>query len=431
MYHLPIHMPNKTEILIPKHGRGSYTNKLPKVTDQEKLERISSNKYISHSSRSRIVHYSKPEKKKIQKKRRFNNEVENDNNPLAKLNFAGHANTNNQNSSGDLRKWTQHKSEKHKSAVKQRRGSCLSGVRQGKHGGNPSYAPEGDKGRWIRVYEAKGAQMYEHHRCRMSKKMKLARGGSYFDEDEGPEDIDTDTTLNEFNQIQLKINSKHHLRTAFETSRLAPSPTPEDQDSFQLNNKEKRHTAPPKFTEPKRWGATLHRNKLCEACSIHCSVDHRTVFACAYCSTIWHLSCLRTNCGDHNFIPTHSNTYACDECREEINFSRNEFEKNKLEIYQGHLEAYYASLVAAKWRQHVAAHRYYTMRRFLVRLQAMARAFKLRHAFRAQRRALPRPMKLHLKCANNLSIADWDTQKADPYVIITILDAKVSHHVQV
>ena len=122
MYHLPIHMPNKTEILIPKHGRGSYTNKLPKVTDQEKLERISSNKYISHSSRSRIVHYSKPEKKKIQKKRRFNNEVENDNNPLAKLNFAGHANTNNQNSSGDLRKWTQHKSEKHKSAVKQRRG---------------------------------------------------------------------------------------------------------------------------------------------------------------------------------------------------------------------------------------------------------------------------------------------------------------------
>ena len=68
--------------------------------------------------------------------------------------------------------------------------------------------------------------------------------------------------------------------------------------------------------------------------------------------------------------------------------------------------------------------RYFTMRRFLVRLQAMARAFKLRHAFRMKRRVEPRPLKVRLVRGTNIPVADWDNKKADPYVILTVLDEK-------
>ena len=64
------------------------------------------------------------------------------------------------------------------------------------------------------------------------------------------------------------------------------------------------------------------------------------------------------------------------------------------------------------------------MKRFLVRLQAMARAFKLRHTFMQKRRNMPRPLRVHLTKGIDLAIADWDNQKADPYVILTVIDEK-------
>jgi len=64
------------------------------------------------------------------------------------------------------------------------------------------------------------------------------------------------------------------------------------------------------------------------------------------------------------------------------------------------------------------------MKRFLIRLQAMARAFKVRHTFKDTRLAMQRPLRIFLNRGIDLPIADWDNQKADPYVIFTVLDEK-------
>jgi len=353
--------------VIPKHNRGSYKNKLPKVTASESLQRSTTNKYINDHSRSRITKYSQQARefeKSVQQSKGgkggrqrsrskdsntssntnnnffgddfdddYDNDNDNNNNSLrrrsrSQSSIAGAGNNKskqNLSQPSQIRQWTKNKSDRHRSATK-RRGSILAGLKQGRLGNNLSMAPDGEQGRWVRVYESKVAKIYEHHRCRMSKKMKLAKGGSYFDENKGPEDIDTDTTVREYNEIQNKIGAQHHVNTAFINSRFsAPA-----NDSNQILHAETAHHSKidfvPKFTEPQRWSSTLGRNKLCEECSEHCSVDGRTVYACKYCSTIWHVDCLYAR--DKSFLPPNNpNNYACDECKAEIRFSKKEYEQ--------------------------------------------------------------------------------------------------------
>ena len=189
----------------------------------------------------------------------------------------------------------------------------------------------------------------------------------------------------------------------------------------------------PKFTAPQRLPFGSKRNKYCEICGQSCTVQ-QTIgipttlvvrssspvnldIGCLYCSAVFHAGCISTACPD----PAN---FCCTDCVFEINYSKKHFEKEKLMIYEHHLEQYYATLIVAKWRSRVCKTRYITMKRFLIRLQAMARAFKLRHSFKQMRRQKPRPLRVHIISGSNLCPSDYDNGLSDPYVIITVLDEK-------
>ena len=52
--------------------------------------------------------------------------------------------------------------------------------------------------------------------------------------------------------------------------------------------------------------------------------------------------------------PKDLNEFVCPECVDEIDYSKKSYEKEKLSIYEEHLEKHYATIIVSKWRGIVA-----------------------------------------------------------------------------
>jgi len=307
---------------------------------------------------------------------------------------------------------------------------------------NPKLESKHTTKRWLQMYEERVGKMYEKHRCRING------GGGQPD---SPGDVQ-DMALYDFtHQNMIEDESKKDIMSRMATKTIDLTENADGTSRYGDHYE-------PRFTQPQPLAAGSARNKFCEGCNENCapvapaakkalerarrkkakklraengpgrpqqipplgpdsSDPDTTDLGCKYCSAVYHKHCLPL---DHPY----SKVFVCPDCYVEISCSKQQYEKEKMEIYEEHRVRHYATLICAKWRCIVAKSRYVTMKRFLIRLQAMARAFKLRHKFKQLRRMAPRPLRIHLIRGEDLPVADWDNQKADPYVILTVLDEK-------
>ncbi|GMI13932.1 hypothetical protein TrLO_g4218 [Triparma laevis f. longispina] len=362
--------------VVPPHNLGSYYDNLPQLSARERIQKYSTDRYMSKISRVLLQKYS-PTPQSLQ-------------------------------TSSSTSTLSETATKKNDSVIKGLK-SGLTG--QNNPGGIWKDIEDERERKWVKVYEDRVGKIYEKHRCRVEggKKKEVAV--------ESLEKFAVgDLRLLELNEAE-RLQKEKDTRTvsAFNEGK---------QIDFKLSTegKSKYNGADftPKFIKPRRLPTGSKRNKFCEACGLNCSVDGGGDLGCSYCSAVYHQSCL-----DPSFsLPKRPTDFVCPDCVDEIDYSKRHYEKEKLTIYEEHLEKHYATMIVSKWRGMVAKSRYVTMKRFLIRLQAMARAFKLRHSFMQTRRSMPRPLRVHLNRAINLPVADYDNQRADPYVIMTVIDEK-------
>lgn len=380
--------PSPEAVVVPKHNLGSYYDNLPRLSSRERIQKHATNRFCTSESRTLLRKFSE-EKQVVRVKQEVQEEV---------------------------------KAE-----------TVLRGLRAGMTGSNnpgglwkamedgPEGSTEGKIRKWAKIYEERVAKIYEKHRCRVGGGgIGPAANKNFSVEDFELAKLDNaDATDMERAERSVFMMKSHHVSL----------------DGKEING----GAYVPKFTAPQKLPFGSRRNKFCEECGLNCSVEQKLNIlsadegqspdvdnatlrdgnvGCLYCSVVFHLRCLPKS----SYV--NPSKFVCPDCIDEINFSKSHYEKEKLAIYHAHLETHYATIIVAMWRSRVAKSRYITMKRFLVRLQAMARAFKLRHNFKQMRRMQPRPLRIHLKDGRDLPVADWDNQLSDPFVILTILDEK-------
>ncbi|GMI15763.1 hypothetical protein TrVE_jg6162 [Triparma verrucosa] len=363
--------------VVPPHNLGSYYDNLPKLSARERIQKYSTDRYMSKISRVLLQKYSSSPSRSLQE--------------------------------------SQSATSISQSSDKSQSESVIQGLKDGLTGQNnpggiwKDLTDERSR-KWVKVYEDRVGKIYEKHRCR------VGAGGKKKSQAELEKFAVGDLRLLELNEAERveKEKQANVVNVFGDGKKIDYRLSPEGKDKYNGVD------FTPKFIKPRRLPKGSKRNKFCESCGLNCSVDGGGDLGCSYCSAVYHSSCL-----DPSFsLPKRPENFVCPDCIDEIDYSKRHYEKEKLIIYEEHLEKHYATLIVSKWRGMVAKSRYVTMKRFLVRLQAMARAFKLRHNFMQMRRNMPRPFRVHLDKAINLPVADYDNQRADPYVILTVIDEK-------
>ena len=382
----PLHDDDNATV-VPKHNLGNYSQSLPRLSSRERIQKYTTERFMSSESRALLKKFAG--EKQLED---VHQEVEEEDKAETILKGLKAGMTGNNNPGG---LWKRIEDDE----------------------GLGTKAEQQKVKKWVRIYEERVGKMYEKHRCRVGGG-GIGRASEY-NQDFSVEDFD----IARLEQIDVEENYKTQralqmMRT--DSVRLDGLVTP----GLQYE---------PKFTAPKRLPFGSKRNKYCEVCGLGCTVEPTIAptsiatrasspttsdLGCSYCSAVYHSTCLTTP------PPLDPSNFVCPDCVFEIGYSKKHYEKEKLVIYQHHLEQYYATLIIAKWRSRVCKTRYITMKRFLIRLQAMARAFKLRHSFKQMRRQKPRPLRVHIISGSNLCPSDYDNGLSDPYIIIAVLDEK-------
>lgn len=173
-----------------------------------------------------------------------------------------------------------------------------------------------------------------------------------------------------------------------------------------------------KWIAPEKWDLSIKRNVLCEICNQNISFCPSIDAYCSLCNVVAHITCLSAS--DRKLM--YRNCWICRDCHEEINYSKDKYlAKKKDESYKKASQE--AQVKIAKiWRGRQALQKYRRIYKIIVKMQQSLRTFQRRNLLQAFRKTIPRPLGVKVVRAFDLPKADWDTGKADPYVLITVVE---------
>jgi len=179
------------------------------------------------------------------------------------------------------------------------------------------------------------------------------------------------------------------------------------------------------FNKAQEWPVCADRSIYCFKCHGSCSsgIIKNDVIKCKFCSAVIHRKCLEKvlNSKQRN-TPVESTT--CFDCEQELKMSELAYKMKKKNAENEIRKENMASKLCATWRSRTEAKKYKKNKNTVLHFQAILRASKLKRRFYCKRRDRPRPMLINVIRGINLSEADWENNKADPYVILTVLNKK-------
>lgn len=190
------------------------------------------------------------------------------------------------------------------------------------------------------------------------------------------------------------------------------------------------------WVAPQRWDRSATRNTMCEICFQPVSCCPSIDITCSLCNVVAHISCLTNEQRNQCF----RNSWICGDCASDIEYSKEHFIVNRTK--KNYLEAATAGQISISkvWRRYRIFRMYRTAIRAILRLQGnafivkcspdmllvveFARSLHRKQLLMGFRRSLIRPLSLRVVRCLDLPICDADTEKCDPYIYISTVNAK-------
>mmetsp|Transcript_34044 Transcript_34044/g.49957 ORF Transcript_34044/g.49957 Transcript_34044/m.49957 type:complete len:612 (+) Transcript_34044:864-2699(+) len=366
-------------ITIGKHGQGSYWDHLPKLTDKERIRQLATHRFVTQNARYKIKKFSLK------------------NRPSSAPSTVG--------STG--RKNSLSKRKEMYDDVCSRMNDMKGCDKSIEKRNDPSesvdettedlaeHESSSREGRWTIEYKRRVTQINisppaaefestdSNNHCGDASKKNT----------EKKTNLKSPNTSNKHGKGQQNFRLLHKFDCLDHTAHLPP---------------------PPKFVTPKKYPCSAYRNKVCCVCTMPADGDS-LLQRCILCPAVAHAHCT-------NDKYEQQQSFTCEECSYEVNKSKDMVTKHVETEKETAQFNFHAAKVCAMWKSKAKANREKKVQISVVRLQSIVRTFFIHKKLYEERRQVQRPIKIEIICGINLPVADWDNKKADPYIILTVLD---------
>lgn len=196
---------------------------------------------------------------------------------------------------------------------------------------------------------------------------------------------------------------------------------------------------PLSWLKPKQWDPTFRRNSLCEVVILVCASVALFIYIdiffpfqcfqsitfcpdidaqCKFCPVVVHITCLSADERKRAF----SNNFICAFCVEDLEYSSSKFLERRMNQLSHEKDNKAQTIIATQWRCYRGRKTYTIVMSLIRKLQNAVRARYRVKLLTQYRISVLRPVYITIIRCNELAKGD-STGHADPYVLMTIIDA--------